>query len=59
MPKFEFFVGTKYVGSKVSEVVEIDDDEWNDMDEESRQELLNEMFEEWVWNTVDSGWNEV
>ncbi|WP_211749904.1 hypothetical protein [Paenibacillus sp. Marseille-Q4541] len=59
MAKFKFSVSTGYVGSKREEIVEIEDFELKGMDEEQKTNYINEVFEEWVWENVSNGWEEI
>lgn len=51
--KVEFHVGTHYVGSTWSEIVEIEVDE--EATEKEIEDELNQYLEGWVWNNIDSG----
>lgn len=57
MPKIKFSVSTGFVGSKRTGEIEIDDEEWAEMDEEAREELANELYEEWLCGVIDGGWD--
>ena len=40
------------------DVIEIDNDDWNAcLNEDQREELLNELWTNWAWNYVDGGAN--
>lgn len=56
MPNIKFYVSTGVVGSKRTGSVHIDDEEWDEMDEESRNKLADELHEEWLWNAIDTDW---
>ena len=47
--KIRLSVSTGYVGSKIEEIHEVD----NDMTEAE----LNEYFKEWVWNAIYADWS--
>lgn len=51
--KVEFHVGTHYVGSTWSEIVEIEVDE--EATEKEIEDELNKSLEDWVWDNIDSG----
>lgn len=51
MKRVKFYVATNKVGSKVEEVMEVEDSITN--------EELEELFKEWVWNNVDANFWEV
>ena len=61
MAKFKFVVGTGYVGSEEEEIIEIPDEKLEGLDEEGRIKLVNEWYEEWVWQMIDSSsyWKEL
>ncbi|BFH70614.1 hypothetical protein J27TS7_57920 [Paenibacillus dendritiformis] len=59
MPKFKFYVSTGYVGSQREEIVEIDDAELEGMTEDERADYLNEVWQDWQWNNIYGGWEEV
>jgi hypothetical protein len=50
----QFTVGTKYVGSEVEETVEIEIEE--NMTEEEINKIIDEEFQIWVWENIDSWW---
>lgn len=54
MAKYRFSVSTNYIGSKVEEVFEIPDEELEGLSEEEQEEVVNEYFEEWVWNNINA-----
>ena len=59
--KYKFSVATRYVGSKVEEVVDLVDDfgeklsSLDSMDEEKLEALVDELYETWVWENIDGG----
>lgn len=59
MAKFRFTVGTNLVGSDVSDEVEIDDEDLAGREGEEREKVILEVFEQWVWENIDAGWDEV
>jgi hypothetical protein len=54
MAKFKFHVSTNKVGSETEEVVEIPDEELEGMDDKEKEDMLEEVFEEWVWENIDT-----
>lgn len=56
MAKFKFYVATNRVGSKVESVIDIDVDE---LDEKEKEELIQELFEQWVWDNVSASYEEL
>ena len=59
MAKFKFRVSTGFVGAAREEIVEISDDEFEGFTESERNELIQETFNEWMWDRIDAGWEEV
>lgn len=51
MRKLEFYVGTMFVGSDVTEIVEVDD---NITDDE-----IYELFNDWLLENISAGWQDV
>lgn len=45
MKRLKFYVSTNKVGSKVEEIVELEDD--------MTDQEIEEYFKEWVWNNID------
>lgn len=54
--KIEVSVGTRYVGSEVRDTIEIDDEEVEDMTETQRDDYLDEIAREWMFDEIDYGW---
>ena len=59
MAKFKFYVSTGYVRSERSEIIEIDDEELDDLSEVEKGKLINELYEDWLWENVNTGWEEI
>ncbi len=58
--KIKFYVSTGYVSSKIEEIIDLVED-YGYSEEEAKEIIKNEdkieaIFEEWVWETLDSGW---
>ncbi|EFS20671.1 hypothetical protein FSBG_00168 [Fusobacterium gonidiaformans 3-1-5R] len=58
--KIKFHVSTGYVSSKIEETIDLLKD-YGYSEEEAKEIIKNEdkieaIFEEWVWETLDSGW---
>jgi len=51
--KVKFSVSTRYVGSKVEEVLYIDLSDCET--EEEIEEVLSKEYEFWVWENIDGG----
>lgn len=51
MRKFKFYAGLGYVGADHEEIVEIEDD--------CTEEELEEIFEGWLSNYLDAGYDEI
>lgn len=52
--KLDFAVGTTYAGSEVKELVEIEVEDG--LNKEEIEKIIEEEFETWVWENVDSYW---
>jgi len=52
--KVRFYVGTCYVGSEDSEIVEFDA---TDKTEEELKCEIEDYFRSWVWENIDAGWS--
>lgn len=53
--KVKFKIGTGYVGSDKEQIVDIQiEEEWT---EEEVDDYIKEIYEEWVWQNVDSSYN--
>ena len=58
--KIKFYVSTGYVNSEVEETIDLVED-YGYSEQEAKEIIKNEdkieaIFEEWVWETLDSGW---
>lgn len=54
--KIKLWASTKYVGSKATREITVDDDEWAEMSESDKDEFMLEEF--WNSNIVEWGWEE-
>jgi hypothetical protein len=52
MAKFLFSVSTGLAGSKREEIVEIADEDLVDLSPEEQNKVVQEVYEEWLWNTI-------
>lgn len=59
MAKFKVSVSTGYVGSTVTDVIEIPDDELEDLTTVGRENVIEEYVSDWMHNEIDWGWEEV
>jgi hypothetical protein len=55
--KVELWACTKYVGSKAKKVIEVDDEEWNELTDDEKEQYMqdeyeNSMLVEWGWDEV-------
>ena len=57
--KVKFSVGTNYVGSDRTETIEITDAELEGMTEAKIEEYIEEIFQAWVWENIESYWVKV
>jgi len=55
MKKFEVFIQTNKVGSRCADIVEFEDEEWEDMSESEREETMKEI----AFNYLDWGFKEL
>lgn len=58
--KIKFYVSTGYVNSEVEETIDLVED-YGYSEQEAKEIIKNEdkieaIFEEWVWENLDSGW---
>jgi hypothetical protein len=58
MAKFTFTVATNKVGSDVSRIVEVDDEDLEGRTPAEREEVIKQYFEDWIWNNIDTSWQE-
>ena len=61
MAKFKFVVGLGYVGCDKEEIIEIPDDALDKLNKDEKRTLINEWYEEWIWEMIDdnSYWKEL
>lgn len=61
MAKFMFSVNTGYVGSDNDEEIEIDDDEFDGVEEESPEyyAIVNKYYDEWLYENINTHWHKV
>jgi GTP cyclohydrolase FolE2 len=57
--KIEVYVETNLVGSRVTETVEIDDEDMVGMNDDERREHIEDIAREVVWNMAEWGWEEI
>jgi divalent metal cation (Fe/Co/Zn/Cd) transporter len=53
--KFQVYVSTRYVGSKVSVTLELDIDD--DATSEEIEKEKEELAKEWLWQNIEFGWD--
>lgn len=57
MPKIRVTLGIGYPGAQHEDVVEIDNDDWDDCEtQEEKDSLADEYWQEWADNYIDGGW---
>lgn len=64
--RYNFHVSTGYVGSKVSEDVDLVED-WNEVEAEldemaangELEEYLVELYNTWLWNAIEGGFGRI
>ena len=57
--KVKFNVATNMHGSKVSQIVDVDDEDLVDKDEGERQLVYDEYLNDWVWDHIDAWAEEI
>lgn len=55
MPKIKLYVNTGCAGCKHIDYHDIPDDEWDEMTEKEREELLDELAQDYLVNHIDYG----
>ena len=53
--KVEFSVSTRYVGSRTSDIVEIEVPK--DIKDDDLDDYIKPFFEEWIWESIDGYWS--
>lgn len=53
--KVKFFLSTRYIGSDINEIVAINIPK--KATELEMEDIIKEIFEEWVWDNINNGWN--
>ena len=63
--KIKFYVSTGYVSSKIEEIIDLVED-YGYSEEEAKEiiknedeERLKDLFNEWVWENIDGGWEKL
>ena len=64
MKKYKFGIGVGYVGcDRVAEITSEElgftDEEWDEMTEKEKQDILDEELENFVSNNVEQWWSEI
>ncbi|NGP59999.1 hypothetical protein FLT15_17540 [Paenibacillus thiaminolyticus] len=59
MPKYRFTLHTGFAGCTHEEEYEIDDADLEWLTEEERVQVIEEHWNEWVWNKLSGSWEEV
>ena len=54
-------VATRYIGSEVTETIKLgdlglSDQEWDEMTDYQRDDVIYEYLNDWVWQEIDTGW---
>lgn len=58
--KFKFNVGTNFVGSEVTAVIDIPDSELEGLNDLEKDAYISEYYlTEWVWDNIQSGYEEI
>lgn len=55
--KIKLFVGTRYLGSDVTEEIEV---EYPDnATEKEIEEIKEKEFQDWLWDNINCGWEDI
>lgn len=57
--KIEVYARVNLNGCRVTEIVDVPDDELKGLDEESRLAYLEDLAKEVMWDLVEWGWEEI
>jgi hypothetical protein len=57
--KIQVIVSTKYIGSKSTQEIEIDDSELEDLSEAERDDYIEEIARDTMFEMIEWNWNEV
>lgn len=52
------YVRMGLVGCKITDEIEIDDEDLEGLSEDERENLIGEYVQDWIWNHVEYGWDE-
>lgn len=59
MARFKAYVQTSKIGSRCEDTFEIDDEDFEGMDEGQREQLISDCAHELLLNSYDWGWDEI
>ncbi len=56
MPQLKVSLGIGFANARQEDVIEIDDNEWNECEtEQAQQNLIEEYSQDWAWKYIDIG----
>lgn len=55
MPKIEVWIDTGFIGAEHRDIIEIDDDEWNALDQAAKDSRLEDEAVAFLNNTISYG----
>lgn len=55
--KVEMSIWTRYVGSTIKDIVEVEVDD--DATEKEIEKEIQEYYDEWVWSQIDGGYKRI
>jgi hypothetical protein len=62
--KWKFHLSTGFAGCSYEEVIDLDylghdEESWDELTEEEQEAELQEALDVWIWNKLDSGYNQI
>jgi hypothetical protein len=55
MPKIKMYVNTGFAGVKHEDVLEISNEEWDSLEEDEREDYLDDIAKDYLHNCIDYG----
>lgn len=59
MATLKLRLGIGFVNGNHEDYVEIPDEDLEGMSEEEKESYFEEIWQEWIWNYIDGGWEVV
>lgn len=57
--KLKVSISMNYVGCHKQDIINIPDEELEGLTKRDREQIFDELYDEWAANQVDGGWEEV